>query len=191
MGDIIRMIVVLTSICGISGFALSYLKITTAPRIEEQVMTYIQGPAILKVFNDIDNSPIAERATFTLPDGRSITVFPGRKDGKLIGVAIEDFGKGYGGDIGIMAGFDINHDTLVGVGVTTMKETPGLGTLIGEPSFTDQFIGKAGSVTLASQGGEIDAISGASISSAGTVAAIQKAAKTYAQLKSDILKTWQ
>ena len=46
---IIRMIVVLSSICGLSGFALSYLKISTAPRIEEQVLTYVQGPAILKV----------------------------------------------------------------------------------------------------------------------------------------------
>ena len=62
---IIRMIVVLSSICGLSGFALSYLKISTAPRIEEQVLTYVQGPAILKVFADIDNSPIAERKTFS------------------------------------------------------------------------------------------------------------------------------
>ena len=46
---IIRMIVVLSSICGLSGFALSYLKISTAPRIEEQVLTYVQGPAILRV----------------------------------------------------------------------------------------------------------------------------------------------
>ena len=38
---IIRMIVVLSSICGLSGFALSYLKISTAPRIEEQVLTYV------------------------------------------------------------------------------------------------------------------------------------------------------
>ena len=80
---IIRMIVVLASICGLSGFALSYLKISTAPRIEEQVLTYVQGPAILKVFADIDNSPIAERKTFTL-DGAKVTVFPGKKDGKLV-----------------------------------------------------------------------------------------------------------
>ena len=96
---IIRMIVVLSSICGLSGFALSYLKISTAPRIEEQVLTYVQGPAILKVFADIDNSPIAERKTFTL-DGAKVTVFPGKKDGKLVAVALEHFGKGFGGDVG-------------------------------------------------------------------------------------------
>lgn len=190
MGDIIKMIVVLSGICGIAGFGLSYLKITTAPRIEEQVMTYVQGPAILKVFTNIDNSPIAERRKFTLPDGRQVTVFPGRKDGKLIGVAIEDFGKGFGGDVGIMVGFDVTRDALVGIGVTTMKETPGLGTLIGEPSFTDQFPGKPVDSKLKSQGGSIDAVSGATISSAGAVTALGNAAKVYAQLKPEIVKAW-
>ena len=120
---IIRMIVVLASICGLSGFALSYLKISTAPRIEEQVLTYVQGPAILKVFADIDNSPIAERKTFTL-DGAKVTVFPGKKDGRLVAVALEHFGKGFGGDVGVMVGYDVNRDTLTGIGITTMKKQP-------------------------------------------------------------------
>ena len=143
---IIRMIVVLSSICGLSGFALSYLKISTAPRIEEQVLTYVQGPAILKVFADIDNSPIAERKTFTL-DGAKVTVFPGKKDGKLVAVALEHFGKGFGGDVGV--------------------------------------------ARLKSQGGDIDAVSGATISSTGVVTALGNAAKVYAALKPEIVKAWQ
>ena len=157
---IIRMIVVLSSICGLSGFALSYLKISTAPRIEEQVLTYVQGPAILKVFADIDNSPIAERKTFTL-DGAKVTVFPGKKDGKLVAVALEHFGKGFGGDVGVMVGYDVNRDTLTGIGITTMKETPGLGTRVADPAFTGQFTGKPADARLKSQGGDIDAVSGA------------------------------
>ena len=35
MKSIIRMIAVLSLLCALSGFVLSYLKITTAPRIEE------------------------------------------------------------------------------------------------------------------------------------------------------------
>lgn len=187
---LIKMVVVLGTICGLSGFALSYLKITTAPRIEEQVLTYVQGPAILKVFPDIDNSPIAERKRFTLPDGRKVTVFPGRKGGKLVGVALEDFGKGFGGDVGVMIGFDVNRDTLTGIGITTMKETPGLGTRVAEPSFTGQFHGKPLTAKLKSQGGEIDAVSGATISSSGVIAALGNAAKVYAALKPNIVKAW-
>ena len=175
---IIRMIVVLSSICGLSGFALSYLKISTAPRIEEQVLTYVQGPAILKVFADIDNSPIAERKTFTL-DGAKVTVFPGKKDGKLVAVALEHFGKGFGGD------------ALTGIGITTMKETPGLGTRVADPAFTGQFTGKPADARLKSQGGDIDAVSGATISSTGVVTALGNAAKVYAALKPEIVKAWQ
>ena len=173
---IIRMIVVLASICGLSGFALSYLKISTAPRIEEQVLTYVQGPAILKVFADIDNSPIAERKTFTL-DGAKVTVFPGK--------------KGFGGDVGVMVGYDVNRDTLTGIGITTMKETPGLGTRVADPAFTGQFTGKPAGARLKSQGGDIDAVSGATISSTGVVTALGNAAKVYAALKPEIVKAWQ
>lgn len=187
---VIRMVVVLAAICGLSGFALSYLKITTAPRIEEQVLTYVQGPAILKVFPDIDNSPIAERRKFELPDGRKVTVFPGRKAGKLVGVAIEDFGKGFGGEVGVMVGFDVNRDTLTGIGVTTMKETPGLGTRIADPGFTAQFPGKPADVRLKAQGGDIDAVSGATISSNGAITALGNAARVYAALKPEIVKAW-
>lgn len=187
---IVKMIVVLSTICGIAGFGLAYLKLSTAARIEEQVMTYVQGPAILKVFQNIENSPIAERKKFTLPEGGTVTVFPARRGGKLVGVAIENFGKGYGGDVGIMVGFDTGRDTLVGIGVTTMKETPGLGTLISAPDFTDQFLGKALDVRLKAQGGTIDAVSGATISSGGALTAVSNAAKVYTALKPQILQQW-
>jgi len=184
------MLVVLAAICGLSGFALSYLKMETAPRIEEQVLTYVQGPAILNVLTGIDNSPIAERRKFSV-EGRSVTVFPGRKDGKLVSVAIEDSGKGFGGEVGVMVGFDVSRDTLTGIGITTMKETPGLGTRIADPGFTGQFIGKPTNEKLKSQGGSIDAVSGATISSTGAVTAVGRAAKSYAALKPEILKAWQ
>lgn len=190
MAAALRMIVVLSAICGLAGFALSYLKMVTAPRIEEQVLTYVQKPALLRVFPDADNDPIAERKNFGLPDGGTITVFPARKDGKLVGVALENFGKGFGGDIGVMVGFDVRRDALMGIGVTTMKETPGLGTRIAEPTFTKQFVGAPPAVALTSQGGGIDAVSGATISSAGAVTAVGGAAKIYAALKDEILKAW-
>ncbi len=171
MADILRMIVVLSALCGLSGFALSYLKMVTAPVIEEQVLTYVQGPAIAGVFTDIDNQPIADRKAFETEKGR-VLVFPAMRDGKLVGVALEAKGKGYGGDVGVMVGFNVANDTLAGIGTTTLKETPGLGMRIAEPGFTGQFRGLAASVGLKSQGGSIDGISGATISSSGAVTAV-------------------
>ena len=187
MADILRMIVVLSALCGLSGFALSYLKMVTAPVIEEQVLTYVQGPAIAGVFTDIDNQPIADRKAFETEKGR-VLVFPAMRDGKLVGVALEAKGKGYGGDVGVMVGFNVANDTLAGIGTTTLKETPGLGMRIAEPGFTGQFRGIAAPVGLKSQGGSIDGISGATISSSGAVTAVNLAAEAYKALKPEILK---
>ena len=113
------------------------------------------------------------------------------KDGKLVAVALEHFGKGFGGDVGVMVGYDVNRDTLTGIGITTMKETPGLGTRVADPAFTGQFTGKPADARLKSQGGDIDAVSGATISSIGVVTALGNAAKVYAALKPEIVKAWQ
>ena len=51
MMAMIKMVVVLSLICAMSGFALAYLKGTTAPKIEEQVLTYVQSPAITSVYH--------------------------------------------------------------------------------------------------------------------------------------------
>lgn len=191
MKSILQMIVVLSVLCGMAGFCLSYLKMTTAPLIESQALTFVQGPAILEVFKNAENSPIEDRRSFTLADGRRVNVFPCMEGGRLTGVAVEQFGSGYGGDLGVVVGFRIAEDTLTGIGITTMKETAGVGTRVKEPSFLKQFPGKALPVKLRNQGGEIDAISGATVSSNGVIGAVAKAVDVYQELKPLLLETWK
>ena len=71
-----------------------------------------------------------------------------------------------------------------------IRHAPGLGMRIAEPGFTGQFRGIAAPVGLKSQGGSIDGISGATISSSGAVTAVNLAAEAYKALKPEILKTW-
>lgn len=191
MKSIVQMILVLSLLCGTAGFCLSYLKMTTASRIESQALTFVQGPAILDVFRDADNSPINDRRTFPLKDGHTVNVFPCLKKGKLTGVAVEQFGSGYGGDLGVVVGFNIQNDTLAGIGITTMKETAGVGTRVKEPAFLRQFPGKSLPVKLRSQGGDIDAISGATVSSNGVMGAVDQAVAVYQELKPLLLETWK
>ena len=191
MKSILQMIIVLSLLCGTAGFCLSYLKMTTASAIESQALTFVQGPAILDVFKAAENSPIADRKSFTLADGRSINVFPCLQGGKLTGVALEQFGPGYGGDLGVVVGFRVEDDTLAGIGITTMKETAGVGTRVKEPAFLRQFPGKAVPVKLRSQGGDIDAVSGATISSNAVITAVDRTVNIYAELKPLLLETWK
>lgn len=191
MGGIVRMVVVLSLICGLAGFTLSFLSMSMAPLIEEQVLTYVQEPAIKSVFGEVENNPVADRRKFELPDGGSIMIFPAMRGGKLYGVAMEEFAKGYGGNVGVIVGIDVQGTKLVGIGVTTMKETPGLGTLIAAPRFSGQFKGAPFAVALKSKGGTIDAVAGATISSSAAVESVRKAVAVYEGLKGEIEKAWQ
>ncbi|MCG8530550.1 MAG: FMN-binding protein [Desulfovibrionales bacterium] len=193
MREILKMIVVLTCISGISGFALSSLKQMTAPTIELQLLTFVQGPSLKQVLPDYTNDPVKDRKKFDNPlTGKPVIVFPLKVDGALKAVAVEGFGGGYGDNIGAMVGFNPENDSLVGVGITVQKETPGIGSRAFEPAFLDQFKGISDAqAKLKSQGGIVDAVSGATISSTGTVAAVQDAGKIYSALKDQIVTAFK
>ncbi|MEG6552189.1 RnfABCDGE type electron transport complex subunit G [Desulfocurvibacter africanus] len=187
MREIFYMLAVLSMICATSGAILVNLRQATREQIEQQVLTYVQGPALLSVLEFRDNDPIAERVKIG-----GVNVFPAMKDGRLVGVALETFAPGYSGDIGVMVGIDVEKDALIGVGITTQTETPGLGTRIMEPTFTAQFKAHGlQSMNVKSKGGDIDAVSGATFSSVGTVDAVRKAIEIYQGLKPEIEKTWK
>lgn len=179
MREILHMILVLSLICAGSGAVLVKLKQSTRSRIEQQVLTYVQGPALLSVLNDRDNDPIADRIQL---DGT--TVFPAKHGDRLVAVAIETAAPGYSGNIGVMVGFDVETDQLTGIGITTQTETPGVGTRILSPPFTGQFAGHGlGAMALSDHGGDIDGISGATYSSVGAVDAVARAIKLYKEIK--------
>ncbi len=190
MGNMAQTIVVLTLFCACSGFVLSYLKNVTAPAIEEQLLINVQAPALGLVFNNAENNPLQEREVFTLASGDKVTVFPCKVGGRITGVAMENFGTGYGGPVGVMVGFNISNDSLAGVGMTTLKETPGLGMRVRDFAFRKQFRGMETPVAFSSAGGKVDAVAGATISSTGVVNAVNNASKVYRELKPEILKKW-
>ena len=65
--------------------------------------------------------------------------------------------------------------------ITTMAETPGVGTRVKDAGFTSQFegLGPDAVVKVKKDGGEIDAVSGATISSRAVTLAIEKARAFY------------
>ena len=90
-----------------------------------------------------------------------------------IGFAFLAVGKGYGGLIDILVGLE-NETTIKGVTIVSHLESPGLGARITESSFRDQFAGlNIDDVVLKRDGGQIDAITGATISSGAVVDAIR------------------
>jgi electron transport complex protein RnfG len=90
-----------------------------------------------------------------------------------------------------MVGFTTDGTKLEGIGITTMKETPGLGARLVEPEYRDQFRHHTtAEIALKKQGGDIAAISGATISSTGSVAAVNDAVHIFNQIKDKLPSVW-
>lgn len=182
------MVVVLTLLCTFSGGLLAAIRGGTKERIEYQQLKFVKGPAIKAILEGSSNDPIVDR--FKIKDGEiERSFFVGVFDGKASAVAFESFGKGFGGDIGLMVGVNIEDDNIIGAGVTTHNETPGVGSRAKtDPGFAAQFKGLSIKDTfkVKTDDGQIDAVSGATITSRGVTVAATEAGKIYKKLKPQI-----
>jgi len=188
MREMIKMIIVLTILSCFSGGVLAYLRNNTQDRIDNQVLEFVKGPAIREVFQRASNNTITDR--FKLKDGDvARTFFVGIYDGEPKGVAFETSGKGFGGDVGLMVGINVKDNKLLGVSVTTQSETPGMGARAKtDPNFVAQFRDKGieEPFKVSADGGTVNALSGATITSRAVSAAATDAEKIYAKLKPEI-----
>jgi electron transport complex protein RnfG len=144
-----------------------------------------QNFAIKAVLPDYDNDPSAEIYTIESFDGGDpLTCYPALKGGELQGIAVKTWTtKGFSGLVRLMVGFD-RQGNVAGISVLEQKETPGLGTRMTEAAFKDQFTGKnpgTNNLSVKKDGGEVDAITAATISSRAFIDAVSRAYKSLEQ----------
>ncbi len=94
--------------------------------------------------------------------------------------------EGYGGDIQVSVGM-LPNGTVNGIAILSISETAGLGMKATEPSFYNQFAGKMASAftvtkTGATSDSEIDALSGATITSTAVTNAVNAAVLTFQEV---------
>ncbi len=181
MRDIIKMLVVLTAICAASGFSLALVHSVTKGPIEYAMLKNVKEPAVKAVLTGYQNDPIKDRISIDLGKNKKgkdvkLIVFPAKKDGKTFAVAFESSAQGYHGPIGVMVGMDLDSKKLTGISIVSHSETPGLGARIIETNFTDSFKDKPMDKELGV--GDISALSGATLSTKGVVAAVNQAQAT-------------
>jgi electron transport complex protein RnfG len=189
MKQYVKMVVVLTGIAAVCGFLLAAVKDMTAARIQEQILVNVKLPALKRVLEFSSNDLIQDRQTVTV-EGQEHVVFVGKKDGKPYALAFESKGTGFGGEISIMVGFYLDKDALTGIGILTHSETPGLGARITLPAFTDKFKDRPLTTVfkVKKDNGDVDAVSGATNSSRGVCAAIEKTIALYPAIKEKVLE---
>jgi electron transport complex protein RnfG len=190
MREMIKLFLVITVFSSVAGGLLAAVRNATQERIEYQQLKFVKGPTIKEIMKGCSNDPLIDR--FKIMDGKSERSFyVGVFEGKRNTIAFESFGKGYGGDMGVIVAVNVENDKIIGVGVSTHSETPGVGTKVKtEPGFSSQFKGLSIKEPFAvkADGGQIDAISGATISSRGVCGALLDLGKIYIRLKADILQ---
>lgn len=187
--DLISMVFIMTLVASLCGGALAMVRMATMEQIEYQQILFIKEPALKKILpGDLDNDPVSDRVSITLNGGENeeLTIFPARKDNQVVSVAFESYAGGYGGPVGVMLAIDPRNNRLLGATVTTNSETPGLGTrIVDDRRFNSQFQDKDldTDFRIQSQGGEIQAISGATVSSSAMAAAVQRGIATFKDIR--------
>ena len=162
--------------------------------MERAIHKVLPGAAQTVAYLALPNGGIALAGSAEAPDGAMPFHAVLDASGQLMGIAAEGMAKGYAGNVRIMFGYSPGCDCVVGFGVVSMQETPGIGDkILKDANFLANF--KALDVRLAedmktlanevktvkhgtkTQAWQIDAISGATVTSRAVGRAINDAAQ--------------
>ncbi len=158
-----RLVITLTVICAAVAMLLAAVNAVTRDRIADNAARE-KNDAILEIFTAGTSSELYK----VLDDGSEVyLVF---RDGDAIGYCAFVSSTGFGGSIEMMVGIDSAYDTA-GVKIVSMSETPGVGTKTNTADFLSRFTG----LHHADPVGQVDAISGATISSTAVKAGVSAA----------------
>lgn len=178
-----RLVWILTIICAVAGGVLALLNGVTEPKISKQTEETVKH-ALHEVL------PVATRfhEDFAMLEearigGEEITdFFLGYDQNEtLTGMVMIMESRGYSSNIKLMVGISI-EGLVSGVKILSQSETPGLGNKIVEDSFLLQPALQNASVqqelAVTKDGGDVQAVTGATVSSRAVVRGINKALNT-------------
>lgn len=192
MPEWIKFPVVLLIVTLISAVSLASLEKVTEPvkeRIEAKEKKAALSVVLPKATEFKSKTATVEGKPFDYMEGLD-------SSGQMIGYVAEDGSAGYSSIIKVMVGLDKEFN-IVAIKVVSQKETPGLGDKVNEvlskktivgmvsgkkydekglrPWFQVQFDGKKTPVLVKKDGGDIEAITGATISSRAVCRAVNDA----------------
>ncbi len=192
MGELLKLSVILTLICGCSAFSLGLAyKQTKGPIAEQQRLKKVR--ALKAVFEGYDMADLLFVDLKAGKDKKNMDMLRRfyliQKDGEHAGVAFEVSSQGYGGNIQLVVGVTA-QDNISGVKVISHAETPGLGANIATEKFTNQFRGMSLDKTVwkvKKVGGDVDQVTGATISSSAVLKAVHDGLQFAAEHKTEII----
>ena len=180
------MVVALLVITAVSGGLLGLVYGMTKDTIAE--VDQKKNEAAIQAVLPLEGEITYKADTLKTDDG----IFPCNlaydANGNFQGVAIKTSEGGFGGKIDMMVGF-LADGTIKGTSVLSHAETPGLGANM-TGKFKDQFVDKNPAdykLTVTKDGGNVDAITAATITSRAFSKAVDKAYKAFEANKSQFI----
>lgn len=180
----INMVLTLLVIAGIASLALGGVFNLTKEPIRLAKLAKAEA-AIKAVVPDFDS---LNSFKYMPESGKDSLIFhQAYKNNELVGTAVSTYSNnGYDPtQIQIMVGF-LPGGAISNTKVVQHKETPGLGTKMSDPSFKDQFMGQnpaSFDLRVKKDGGEVDAITAATITSRAFSEAIERAYNSYQKIE--------
>lgn len=187
MKEYLRLGLTLLIICAIAAGALALLNSVTAPIIAEntkQASYAMYYDALGDTIDDIEDAPEDELANVQSSYSNITGVLNLVKGGEVIGHIFTVNSSGYGGTME-NAIIIANEGDILGYRNISNSESPGFGNVISEESYYSRYDGKsvaeADQLVLGSGGGanEIEAISGATVSSNAVLTGLNEAVAAY------------
>ena len=184
-----NMVVVLFLVTAVSATVLGFVYQATKAPIEKAKLNKKLN-AIKEVVPAFDNDPSKEVKIVEV-GGEKMEFYPAKKGDKLVGTAVKTFtNNGFSGKMWFMVGF-LPDGTIHNFSVLEQLETPGLGTKM-DPWFKVKKENKKNSIlglnpskvnfTVSKDGGDVDAITAATITSRAFLEAVKRGYDEYLKL---------
>ena len=176
------MALALTGFSVVAGAILGWVNEVTAEPIA-QANAKTLSDAIAVVVPGFDNNPAEAPETIDV-DGVSYKIYKATKGGEFIGAAVESVSMGFGGELKVLVGFDVEGN-IIDYSLLSHAETPGLGSKAADwfkkgakGDITGKNPGEA-PLVVSKDGGQIDAITASTITTKAFLAAVNSAYGAY------------
>lgn len=182
--EILKPTLILVIICLVVTAGLAFTNAATKSAIAAQAENDAKQSRLMALpgadaFKKTDAKAVSDKV---------VDCYAGSKGGQTIGWVITTKSNSYGGDIQVMTGIS-KAGKITGVELVTTSDTPGLGLNAKKDTFRAQYqqkVPEKGFEVVKGGGakeGQINALTGATITSKAVTSAVNEAVKQYEQVK--------
>ncbi len=178
--EIIKPVVVLLAICIVIPLALSLTNMITVDRIA----TLAEENQNKTMSRLIEAESYEQKGLAVVDMPEPVDYFVAKNGEEIVGYIFVTSAKGYGGEVSVMTAVNTDGTVKAVEILDASGETPGLGQNITRNEFTERFKGKPEGITAVKNGAvaennQIDAWTGATISSKAVTKAVNEALENY------------